>query len=65
MLDWDGQMEYAIDSSRARELSPRRGPCTMCGDFLRYKNNEGVSGHAIIRNKNPSYQNQVMILLIS
>lgn len=37
MLDWDGQMEYAIDSSRARELSPKEGPCTMCGDFCAIK----------------------------
>lgn len=37
LLDWDGQMEYAIDSSRARELSPKEGPCTMCGDFCAIK----------------------------
>lgn len=36
-LDWEGQMEYAIDSTRARELSPKEGPCTMCGDFCAIK----------------------------
>ena len=37
MLDWEGQMKYAIDSERARELSPKEGPCTMCGDFCAIK----------------------------
>ncbi|CAG0979640.1 phosphomethylpyrimidine synthase [Methanosarcinales archaeon] len=37
MLDWEGQMKYAIDSDRARELSPKEGPCTMCGDFCAIK----------------------------
>lgn len=37
MLDWEGQMKYAIDSTRARELSPKEGPCTMCGDFCAIK----------------------------
>jgi phosphomethylpyrimidine synthase len=37
MLDWEGQMEYAIDSDRARELAPEEGPCTMCGDFCAIK----------------------------
>lgn len=36
-LDWEGQMEYAIDSERARELAPQEGPCTMCGDFCAIK----------------------------
>lgn len=36
-LDWDGQMNYAIDSKRARELAPVEGPCTMCGDFCAIK----------------------------
>ena len=36
-LDWEGQMRYAIDSDRARELSPKEGPCTMCGDFCAIK----------------------------
>jgi len=36
-LDWEGQMKYAIDSDRARELSPKQGPCTMCGDFCAIK----------------------------
>jgi len=36
-LDWEGQMKFAIDSDRARELSPKEGPCTMCGDFCAIK----------------------------
>ena len=36
-LDWEGQMCYALDSERARELSPKEGPCTMCGDFCAIK----------------------------
>lgn len=36
-LDWEGQMAYAIDSERARELAPLEGPCTMCGDFCAIK----------------------------
>jgi phosphomethylpyrimidine synthase len=36
-LDWEGQMKYAIDSDKARELSPKEGPCTMCGDFCAIK----------------------------
>ena len=36
-LDWEGQMKYALDSDRARELSPKEGPCTMCGDFCAIK----------------------------
>lgn len=36
-LDWEGQMAYAIDSERARELAPQEGPCTMCGDFCAIK----------------------------
>lgn len=36
-LDWEGQMKYALDSERARELSPIEGPCTMCGDFCAIK----------------------------
>ncbi len=36
-LDWEGQMEYALDSERARELAPQEGPCTMCGDFCAIK----------------------------
>lgn len=37
MLDWEGQMNFAIESSRARELAPEEGPCTMCGDFCAIK----------------------------
>lgn len=36
-LDWEGQMYYALDSERARELAPHEGPCTMCGDFCAIK----------------------------
>ncbi len=36
-LDWEGQMGFAIDSERARQLAPREGPCTMCGDFCAIK----------------------------
>ncbi len=36
-LDWEGQMSYAIDSEKARELAPKEGPCTMCGDFCAIK----------------------------
>ncbi len=37
ILDWKGQLRYAIDSERARELAPEEGPCTMCGDFCAIK----------------------------
>ncbi|MDP3103188.1 MAG: phosphomethylpyrimidine synthase ThiC [Candidatus Methanoperedens sp.] len=36
-LDWEGQMYYALDSDKARELAPHEGPCTMCGDFCAIK----------------------------
>ncbi len=36
-LDWEGQMSHALDSERARELAPKEGPCTMCGDFCAIK----------------------------
>ena len=36
-LDWEGQLRFAIDGDRARELSPKEGPCTMCGDFCAIK----------------------------
>jgi phosphomethylpyrimidine synthase len=32
-LDWEGQFRYALDGDEARNLAPRDGPCTMCGDF--------------------------------
>jgi phosphomethylpyrimidine synthase len=41
-LDWEGQMGYAIDSERARELAPLEGPCTMCGDFCAIKIMKGL-----------------------
>jgi len=36
-LDWEGQMDFCIDSERARSLAPIEGPCTMCGDFCAIK----------------------------
>ncbi len=36
-LDWEGQLNYAIDSEKAKELAPKEGPCTMCGDFCAIK----------------------------
>ncbi len=36
-LDWEGQISFAIDGERARELAPQEGPCTMCGDFCAIK----------------------------
>lgn len=36
-LDWEGQLSYAIDAERAKELSPDEGQCTMCGDFCAIK----------------------------
>jgi phosphomethylpyrimidine synthase len=36
-LDWEGQMDFCIDSERARSLAPSEGPCTMCGDFCAIK----------------------------
>ncbi len=47
-LDWEGQMKYAIDSERARELSPKEGPCTMCGDFCAIKIMKSI--HATAKN---------------
>ncbi len=35
-LDWDRQIELAIDPERAREMRKERsgeGPCTMCGEY--------------------------------
>lgn len=36
-LDWEGQLSYAIDGERARELAPEGRACTMCGDFCAIK----------------------------
>ena len=33
VMDWDGQMRYAIEPEKASRMCPKRGPCTMCGDF--------------------------------
>jgi phosphomethylpyrimidine synthase len=32
-MDWDGQMQYAIDSEKPYQICPDTGPCTMCGNF--------------------------------
>ena len=36
-LDWEGQFSYALDGETAREMAPKDGPCTMCGDFCAIK----------------------------
>ena len=33
VMDWDGQMQHAIEPEKASRMCPKRGPCTMCGDF--------------------------------
>ena len=33
VMDWDGQMQYAIDADKPKSMCPDIGPCTMCGDF--------------------------------
>jgi phosphomethylpyrimidine synthase len=33
VMDWDGQMQYAIDADKPKSMCPEVGPCTMCGDF--------------------------------
>ncbi|HUV82272.1 MAG TPA: phosphomethylpyrimidine synthase ThiC [archaeon] len=33
VMDWDGQMQYAIDADKPKSMCPDVGPCTMCGDF--------------------------------
>jgi phosphomethylpyrimidine synthase len=33
LLDWQGQIEYAIDGEVLQDAAPREGPCSMCGDF--------------------------------
>jgi len=33
VMDWDGQMQHAIEPEKASKMCPKRGPCTMCGDF--------------------------------
>ncbi len=33
VMDWDGQMQYAIEPEKASKMCPEKGPCTMCGDF--------------------------------
>jgi len=36
-LDYEGQLCHAIDPDRAGEITPRSGPCTMCGEFCAIK----------------------------
>lgn len=33
VMDWDRQMQFAIEPEKASRMCPRHGPCTMCGDF--------------------------------
>ena len=33
VMDWDGQMQHAIDADKPKSMCPDVGPCTMCGDF--------------------------------
>ncbi|MDD1673496.1 MAG: phosphomethylpyrimidine synthase ThiC [Methanomicrobiales archaeon] len=37
LLDWRGQVEYAIDGEALLNSAPNDGPCTMCGDFCALK----------------------------
>lgn len=36
-LDYEGQLCHALDPDRAGEITPRSGPCTMCGEFCAIK----------------------------
>lgn len=36
-MDWDGQLEYAIDCEKPKSMSPAEGPCTMCGEYCAIK----------------------------
>jgi phosphomethylpyrimidine synthase len=33
LMDWDGQMQHALDPEKPLNMCPEVGPCTMCGDF--------------------------------
>ncbi|MDF1532184.1 MAG: phosphomethylpyrimidine synthase ThiC [ANME-2 cluster archaeon] len=33
VMDWDGQMQHAIEPEKASRMCPKHGPCTMCGNF--------------------------------
>lgn len=33
LMDWNGQMQYALEPYRPGSMCPEAGPCTMCGDF--------------------------------
>lgn len=37
LFDWEGQMEFALDSDRPKDMCPRTGPCTMCGEYCAIK----------------------------
>ncbi|AEH59947.1 thiamine biosynthesis protein ThiC [Methanosalsum zhilinae DSM 4017] len=37
VFDWEGQMEYALDPDRPREMCPKTGPCSMCGEYCAIK----------------------------
>ncbi|AKB80349.1 Thiamin biosynthesis protein ThiC [Methanosarcina horonobensis HB-1 = JCM 15518] len=36
-FDWEGQMELALDSDRPKDMCPRTGPCSMCGEYCAIK----------------------------
>ncbi|MGV8075931.1 MAG: phosphomethylpyrimidine synthase ThiC [Methanosarcina sp.] len=36
-FDWEGQMEFALDSDRPRDMCPITGPCSMCGEYCAIK----------------------------
>ncbi len=33
VFDWNGQMQYAIDPEKPKEMCPKEGPCSMCGEY--------------------------------
>jgi phosphomethylpyrimidine synthase len=41
-LDWEGQLSCALDGETARQMAPKDGPCTMCGDFCAIKMMKGL-----------------------
>lgn len=32
-FDWKGQMEFALDPDRPKDMCPMVGPCSMCGEY--------------------------------
>ncbi len=37
VFDWDGQMEFALDMDKPFETCPKKGPCSMCGEYCALK----------------------------